>query len=48
MAGPSALAPLSSSPTAVKLHRFNQRPSVLQMCELLQDLPGVAGARLTA
>lgn len=43
MAGPSALAPFTS-PTAVKLHRFNQRPSALQMSELLLDLLGVAGA----
>lgn len=42
--GPSALAPFTS-PTAVKLHRSNQRPSALQMCEEpLLDLPGVAGS----
>lgn len=42
--GPSVLAPFTS-PTAVKLHRSNQRPSALQMCEEpLLDLPGVAGS----
>lgn len=43
-AGPAVLDPFTS-PTAVKLHRSNQRPSALQMCEEpLLDLPGVAGS----